>query len=122
MRRWRIIQAAERARQAMAHSATGCAVVSGVTAASSAAERGGAVEAPRTRLGEFPVDERQRLPAIGVNARAHQPGRGGEARPLKVAQQRVHGRRPRPGLADDHVTAAVDRRPAAALQSNQVIQ
>jgi hypothetical protein len=35
-RRWRTIQAAGRARQAMARRATGCAVVSGVTAASSA--------------------------------------------------------------------------------------
>jgi hypothetical protein len=31
--RWRIIQAAERARQAIAHSAIGCAVISGVMAA-----------------------------------------------------------------------------------------
>src|SRR5690242_14904864 len=38
VRRWRIIQAAERARQAIAHGATGCAVVSGVIAASSASK------------------------------------------------------------------------------------
>jgi hypothetical protein len=38
VRRWRIIQAAERARQAIAHGATGCAVVSGVMAASSASQ------------------------------------------------------------------------------------
>src|SRR6266571_1818317 len=38
VRWWRIIQAAERARQAIAHGATGCAVVSGVIAASSASK------------------------------------------------------------------------------------
>ena len=38
MRRLRIIQAADRARQAIAHSALGCAVVTGVMAASSASQ------------------------------------------------------------------------------------
>jgi hypothetical protein len=72
-------------------------------------------------LGELPLDERQHLPPAGVQARAHQPRRGGEARPLEVPQQGVHGRRPRPGLADDRVTAAVDDRPAPAVQADQLI-
>ena len=38
MRRLRIIQAADQARQAIAHSAIGCAVVSGVMAALSASQ------------------------------------------------------------------------------------
>jgi hypothetical protein len=52
---------------------------------------------------------------------AHQPRRGGEARLLEVAQQRVYGRRPWPGLADDYVTAAVGDRPASAVQAYQLI-
>jgi hypothetical protein len=84
-------------------------------------ERGRAVQAPRARPGELPLDERQHLAPVRIQAGTHQPRRGGEVRLLEVAQQRVHGRRPRPGLADNHVTAAVDDRPAA-FQADRLIR
>ena len=85
------------------------------------ADRGGAVQAPGTRLGELAVDERQYLAAIGVQARADQARRGGEADVFQVAEQRMHRRRPRRGVTDHHVAPAADHRPATALQKNRIV-
>jgi hypothetical protein len=86
-----------------------------------AADRSGAVQAPGARLGELAVDERQYLAAIGVQAGTDQARRGGEAGVFQVAQQRMHGWRPWPGVTDHQVAAAVDYRPATALQKNRII-
>ena len=80
------------------------------------AERGSSVDAPRTGLDELALDEGQHLAAVVVDAGADQPGRGGESFGFEVPEQRMHGGRPRTGVAQDDVTPAVYGRPAAAAQ------